>query len=406
MVGMDGVSFFQSLFSTDYNSGAISAGGHAVVNDAALRMNLMLTSADFSGPAGGPRTRGRPRAPRLETRRLVLQQNLGDVDVVLGAIKPHVRCVEIRWRIWQQEHARESLETEPSPPRDDKKSGRGRRRSASGGSVRRRRGRIGNPAAPPPPSSTTARASAERAGDRRRRDTPSLKSRSRARVGRRRARQPQSRHGSGSSLGEERARRGRLARAAADAARLMRRRSRPVGEKSDDRHGPRTGTRDERDHSSSREERARTRANITVHHERLVGDAPSSRACPSPVGSASFPSICRRCQARRLASMARIDKFLTSTSRARLEQARRRARRFSLAASYSCVAANDTARLQSALTHSGSSSVTLPRSSGGSPRATTSCKPDSEVQQGGDFHPDDAVVFLRARTPRRPSRSW
>ena len=124
MVGMDGVSFFQSLFSTDYNSGAISAGGHAVVNDAALRMNLILTSAEISPDLREDRELAVDLA-RLGSRHGVLCYNkTSGMDVVLDVIKPHVRYVEMRMAdLAQQEHARESLETEPSPPRDDRRAG-------------------------------------------------------------------------------------------------------------------------------------------------------------------------------------------------------------------------------------------------------------------------------------------
>ena len=124
MVGMDGVSFFQSLFSTDYNSGAISAGGHAVVNDAALRMNLILTSAEISPDLREDRELAVDLA-RLGSRHGVLCYNkTSGVDVVLDVIKPHVRYVEMRMAdLAQQEHARTSLETEPSLRRDDRRAG-------------------------------------------------------------------------------------------------------------------------------------------------------------------------------------------------------------------------------------------------------------------------------------------
>lgn len=120
MAGMDGVSFFQSLFSTDYNSGAMSTGGHAVVNDAALRMNLILTGAEISPDLREDRELAIDLAGLGSRHGVLCYNKTSGVDVVLDVIKPHVQYVEMRMaELAHQEHRRRSLETGSPPPTGD-----------------------------------------------------------------------------------------------------------------------------------------------------------------------------------------------------------------------------------------------------------------------------------------------
>lgn len=179
MAGMDGVSFFQSLFSTDYNSGAMSTGGHAVVNDAALRMNLILTGAEISPELHEDRELAIDLAGLGSRHGVLCYNKTSGVDVVLDVIKPHVQYVEMRMaELAHQEHRRRSLETGSPPPRGDgRASGDADARPGDGYDVDRsdwqpaplRRTVIEPerpPATPPPPAAAKAvRGNAAKAAD-------------------------------------------------------------------------------------------------------------------------------------------------------------------------------------------------------------------------------------------------
>ena len=88
MSGMDGVSFFHTLFSTNLNTGNLVPEG---LSDRELRMNIILTGADGVDLGGD--------LEQLQQLYGVLVYNkTSSVDVVGDVIKPHISFVESRLR--------------------------------------------------------------------------------------------------------------------------------------------------------------------------------------------------------------------------------------------------------------------------------------------------------------------